>query len=462
MTGFPDELQINAWSETLSNRSPTDRRARSGLLRTGLAVPDLTAAPRPVDPKDWRDPRVGWGIVLPDDPALGAQDKARAAGAPLQIQELLAERQGVALYYRTDRARGTVRRYYPDGAADDIVVAAGFGTEAGKVPRYLLIYAGPASIPWDFQYEIQHSCFTGRLDLEGPALERYVEALRGDFGGKRAGDPSTLVWAVDQRAGDITQLMRDTVAAPLHDKFEHDGNINARFIDGATGGAAGSATRGVLTQALGEHRPIFVATTSHGKTGPVWDTARMRSDMGLPVDIEGRELSLADLAAAWQPDGAIWYAHACCSAGSASASNFAGMLPPNSDVAKILSAVAGCGDTVAPLPRALLGAERPLRAFVGHVEPTFDWSVRHNKTGQFLTGPLLESFYQCLFTGEPVGMALDSCRRMSSGLLHAEFGSGKSALAAGQDTSGDLFAMKLMARDWKAFVLLGDPTCTIV
>jgi hypothetical protein len=37
---------------------------------------------------------------------------------------------------------------------------------------------------------------------------------------------------------------------------------------------------------------------------------------------------------------------------------------------------ATAGARISPLPRALLGAEKPLRAFVGHVEPTFDWTLR--------------------------------------------------------------------------------------
>ena len=46
------------------------------------------------------------------------------------------------------------------------------------------------------------------------------------------------------------------------------------------------------------------------------------------------------------------------------------------------------GAFTTPLPRALLGATRPLRAFVGHVEPTFDWTLRQRQTGEHLTFPL--------------------------------------------------------------------------
>jgi len=69
--------------------------------------------------------------------------------------------------------------------------------------------------------------------------------------------------------------------------------------------------------------------------------------------------------AQWQPNGAIWYAHACCSAGSDGASSYAGLLEADSTLDKTLQAVATLGSLTAPLPKRLLGAKQPLRAFVG-------------------------------------------------------------------------------------------------
>jgi hypothetical protein len=116
---------------------------------------------------------------------------------------------------------------------------------------------------------------------------------------------------------------------------------------------------------------------------------------------------------------------------------------------------------MAPFPQALLSAEKPAKAFVGHVEPTFDWSMRQNSTGQFLTNPLLDTFYQRLFSGEPIGMALDSCRRMASGLLNASYGTSIIEVGEGKSRSGEILALQLMANDWRSFVLLGDPACRL-
>jgi hypothetical protein len=459
MTEIPSTLQVNAWAEPVGNRADVSGAATSNLLATGLALPDVSLAPKPIDPRNWRDDRVGWGVLLPDDPALGSGDKAKGADAPNVLQELIAERKGVVLRYSANAPLGTITRYYEDGTAQNIMFASqAFGTGVGKVPRYILIYADPDAIPWSFQFELQNSCFVGRLDLQSIELERYIEALRSNWSGSKAKTSHTLVWATDHNFSDITHVMRNAVAAPLHEAFAADGELSARFIDGMKT----QATAAGLIEALVDHHPIFIATTSHGRTGPLDNVGQMSSDLGLPVDMDHQLIRPDVLTGAWDTGGAIWYAHACCSAGSSSATAFNGLVAGGSDVERILTGVAACGNTIAPLPRALLGGSQPLRAFVGHVEPTFDWSVRHNRTGQFLTTPLLTSFYQQLFLGDPIGLAMDACRRMSSGLLHAQFGLDRTELAQGTSRAGDILAMKLLAADWRAFVLLGDPTCSIV
>jgi hypothetical protein len=67
------------------------------------------------------------------------------------------------------------------------------------------------------------------------------------------------------------------------------------------------------------------------------------------------------------------------------------------------------GATVAPLPTALLGAPRPLRAFVGHVEPTFDWTLRDPNNKQVVTHVLRAALYKNLYQQDwctPIGYAL--------------------------------------------------------
>src|SRR5205807_2515028 len=105
----------------------------------------------------------------------------------------------------------------------------------------------------------------------------------------------------------------------------------------------------------------------------------------LPVDARGEVLNLDELLSVWEPKGAVWYAHACCSAGSDSTSVFAGLFEKGSPNESLLRSLTSLPASVAPLPKRLLGHRRPLRAFVGHVEPTFDWTLRQPENGQAIT-----------------------------------------------------------------------------
>jgi hypothetical protein len=455
---LPEALQINAFAGDAENSAPIADDAAAHLLGRRLGLRDVMASPLPIDPADWKDERVGWGLILHDDDALTPAAKTDALDAPESIRALITARQGVVLRYNPVAPRGTLRRYYADGSAQDIQVAAqAWGTARGRVPRYLLMLGSPTVLPWDLQFLFQADAFVGRIDLEGAALERYVGRLIDEWSHSGAAADKPIVWATSQ-AGDITRLMRNCIAAPLYGLFKGDNGLAPTFIDGSATQASGAA----LIAALEASRPGFVATTSHGMTGPLSDPNKMKADLGLLVDSALKTVAPDAITAAWQPDGVIWYAHACCSAGSRSKTSFAGLVAPGSGVERILQAVAGCGDTIAPFPQALLSAGKPAKAFVGHVEPTFDWSVRQNQTGQFLTNPLLDSFYQRLFSGEPIGMALDSCRRMASSLLNASYGTQIDELAEGKSRTGEILALQLMANDWRSFVLLGDPACQLV
>ena len=91
----------------------------------------------------------------------------------------------------------------------------------------------------------------------------------------------------------------------------------------------------------------------------------------------------------------------------------------------------------------------PLRAFVGHVEPTFDWSLKNRKTGQYVTTSILECFHTGLFTGQPIGMALDRVRATGASFRNSR-DTAEQRLLANRDESqlGDILAAKLIADDW--------------
>ena len=60
----------------------------------------------------------------------------------------------------------------------------------------------------------------------------------------------------------------------------------------------------------------------------------------------------------WAPNGSVWYAHACCSAGATGGSVYSGLFAAGTENGDMLVDVARAGPAVAPLPTALLSAPR--------------------------------------------------------------------------------------------------------
>ncbi len=459
---LPTKLTLNAWTGS-QLEAEVDPQLASRILRLPMLARSRHL-PAPLVPlTDWHHPEVGWGLVLPDNPDVPPTERWRADDTPEPIRRLVAARATVAgavpvFRVGLDWTPGQLTYYTPSGQrAPAALAAARFGTAAGHVPRYLLILGGPDRIAWDVQYDLQGSCFVGRLDLDEAGLDRYVTALLNGWTDRPANRANTLVWSVDHGGGDITELMRDAIGKPLHQRFASDEDV--RLAAGAhyLGGAA--ATQAALADGVAAHRPLLITTTSHGATMPLNDPPAMLRQLGLPVDHNYSVLDPAPFLRDGACAGALWLAQACCSAGSSANSAFAGILTPGSKADNILSAVAGCGNTIAPLPKALLGCAKPLAAFVGHVEPTFDWTMRDPVTRQFLTNSILEAFHRRLYTGQPIGMALDAVRETGSSIL-TSYMIAQRHLVDNQDKTqlSRLLALSLAATDHSTMVLLGDPT----
>lgn len=459
--GWPIRLSVNGWTgRPGAERSELDDRAAlAWALSPQPDRPRTYLQPPPdADPADWNDPRVGWGLVLPDDDDLPPPDRATAADAPQPVQALVAARApGPVLRYRPELGPTHVRRYYPDRPPQDLALSGSDrGTAPGRLPRYLLLYGTPARIPWSFQYALNSSCHVGRLHLTGAALERYVDALMSGWAASRAAPTSAVVWASDHGPSDITHLLRRTVADPVYDALREDDDIGA----GARRSPPGDATAAGLARMLAEVRPALVVTTSHGMIGPPDQPAAMARDLGLPVADDYQTVRPEALLASWQPDGAIWYAHACCSAGSDGTGTLVDLFAPDSRVGRLLGALDRIPAGVAPLPTALLGARQPARAFVGQVEPTFDWTIRQPRTGQPLTASIRRAIYPGLVRPLPVGLALAECFE-HVGELFGQWDLAVRAFDRAEDSREVLLACRLAARDRRSMVVLGDPTAVL-
>lgn len=468
---MPATLSLNAWTgEKTVSGAVGQRWQRWALGETGREVLKLLRPEDEPDWKDWRQPSVGWGVVLPEREGFSAADLAAGVDAPAPIRKLIAER-GKQVTWKIPifRYRGSApsaERFSflrnLAAASDLLAVGSGFGTDANKLPKYLLLVGSPSEIPWQLQYILSTQRGIGRLDLaDENGLGRYVDALLSEWNGAAANPKRAVVWSVEHDTSDITALMRRLVAKKIHEQLVADndiGEIGARFLDGKTN--TEQATRGALTAALAGDRPALVVTTSHGRTGPLEDPVAMKAHLGLLVDQDFKDLDPTELLAAWQPDGAIWYSHACCSAGASERSSFAGLFEKGSAAEVLLTAIAKLGDVSAPLPRSLLAAEKPLRAFVGHVEPTFDWTLRNPENAQPLTDALQRSIYPGLFLGEPVGLAFNRWQQQAGGFnrlaqeLRDRFNSGEEL------EKNDLFP-RLAWRDVESTVILGDPTAVL-
>jgi hypothetical protein len=454
--GFPETLTSNAWDGAEAAQGRLGRRARAWALGTSITEVRRWLRPQPADPRDFTDPRVGWGIILPDDPRVPVEARGRADDAPEPIRALVASRPN-AKVLRWSPTLGSLA--VADYAAGGNIPLSGApeGTGPEALPRYLLLYGGPDLLPWGLQYTLNAGRFVGRLHLTGESLENYVSALLDGWRTSAARYDQPVVWAADFGGADMSALMRTAIAAKVAEKLSTDPEMpGCVFLDGGSGPATAVALRDTLATA----RPALVVTTSHGMTGPTSDPEGMRRDLGLLVDQLRGLVAPNDLLAAWQPDGAMWYAHACCSAGTDRPSAYSSLLEPDSDLPELLDALAGIGPAVAPLPAALLGAPRPLRAFIGHVEPTFDWTIRLPWTRQHLTESTQAALYDGLCSGEPVGYALRRVwahvGELEKALREATRLVNRGRATATRGLTAALYC-QLAAQDRGGMVVLGDP-----
>ena len=446
-------LSINAFTGVGSPAGPIADGERWALRNKPPDVRPFLKPPAEADERDWRSDEVGWGVVLAPNPERTPAQLATAEDAPEPIVDLVRSR-GDAPVFRYDPAHpGFLYDYRNDALLSMASSPSGVGK--GKLPRYLLIYGSPNEVPWRAQFALNASRIVGRLHLTGPALENYVAALKNEWSAAASRPARTLVWSTDYGPDDITALMREVVAAPLQRAFEGDDDIEtARALIGA------DATGANLASSLARDNPAVVVTTSHGKTYPLEDPVAMGETIGLLIDQSKDAVEVDAVTADWAPDGAIWYAHACCSAGCDSATAFRGLVAEGSELERVLSGIPAAGARVAPLPTALLSHAKPARAFIGHVEPTFDWTLRDRQSSGSYEKPFVEAMYSNVFRKAPVGYGFRALYARLGG-VYAQYDEALLRYNTGADNADELLGHLLVARDIRSTILLGDPTVGI-
>jgi hypothetical protein len=451
---MPETVISNGW-----RGAPADGPFGPKAHKWGLGAvesPIQPLAPPAADPWDWRNDQVGWGLLLPDTDVGSSADRAAAKDAPPALQDLVAGRGPAPVLRWRPQDPDVLLRYYPGFADPEKIPIGGTprGIAKGAIPSFLMLWGDLASLPWSLQYRLSTDprIQPGRLPLSGDALDRYVTLLRTAWDKPPPARANTLVWATDHAPKDITRLMRMVIADPVDAKYDTDADIDVVYHHGD------AATGTALAEALTAEAPHMVVTTSHGFTGP--EGAPDRERLGWLVDADHIEIDPASLVADWQPNGAVWYAHACCGAGSDARSSFDGVFETGSRLDKMVTEVATLGGLVAPLPLALLSAPKPVRAFIGHVEPTFDWTLRHAPSMHALTDDLIAALYTELMLGRPVGWAFRDYH-VRAGADAADLDDLRTKVLEGIADPDDALRARLSFLDRRTLVVLGDPAVAL-
>jgi hypothetical protein len=105
----------------------------------------------------------------------------------------------------------------------------------------------------------------------------------------------------------------------------------------------------------------------------------------------------------------------------------------------------------------MLAAEKPARAFIGHVEPTFDCTLRNNDSGELFTQPIVDALYTQLLQQNSAGFAMQSLLGPLAS-VNSAFLNAKRDFKGSDDELAQLLIYSLAGVDIEGTVLLGDPT----
>src|SRR5262245_7128928 len=115
-------VHANAWCGAEVSGELDADKARAWGARGGPPggrAKMFLAPPKPLNLSDWTDPRVGWGLVVPDRADVPAADKAVGKDLSAPLQELVKVRNNAPIFRWRPELDGRLRRYRPDGGHSD-------------------------------------------------------------------------------------------------------------------------------------------------------------------------------------------------------------------------------------------------------------------------------------------------------------------------------------------------------
>jgi hypothetical protein len=179
-------LSPDAKQWPLSNRPPEHYR--------------LLKPPEEPDWLDWRDPRVGWGLIAPMNQGFNETQLRDNLDLPECLRRLVSEREHAPVF-RYDKNWPQAYSHVHN-LRDNSDISLGntpSGRGAGCLPKYLLIWGTPEEVPWEIQFGQHGARFVGRLPLKGEELDNYVEALMNGWKKQKCNSNSPVVSCLGRR-----------------------------------------------------------------------------------------------------------------------------------------------------------------------------------------------------------------------------------------------------------------------
>jgi hypothetical protein len=401
-------------------------------------------------PAAWVDPtdlsQSGWGVIFANE------------YHPYTIEQLKSD-DGIGLLLKHRRQQATQQndRYYRECTYQPTwdkskfltqhkVPASGAIDPDRGMPYYLLIIGDPASIPYDFQYQLDVQYAVGRIYFD--TLAEYanyassiiaaetqppIERRRIDF------------WGVSNSGDTATQLSTKHLVTPLSTwvKEKHPTWETRSFL-------AETATKANLSQIIHGDTPAILFTASHGVGYPK-DDPQQRELQGALVcqewqpflgkpNPEKHLFAAADIGTDANLHGTIVLEFACYGLGTPQFNNF---VDRGGDAE--LAAV----PFISRLPQALIGRDRgSALAVIGHVDRAFSNSFRNQNINQL---SVFQSLLTGLFKNWPVGYAMEFFNQH-----YAELAS-DCAASVQKNNTADLAAYWHCSNNARNYAILGDP-----
>jgi hypothetical protein len=443
------------------------------------------------DPSIPRDPVVKgrlaklWNLVKPwrmpaelegkeNDPAAVGWAVVFSSDAPAEVREavepLIAHRRD---HTKVAEDRFKVLDFAAGSSLDDWLKKLGAhrsDVDPTKLPYYVMFVGGPASIPFEYQSELDVGYAVGRLCFDHPDdYRRYVESvIRYETAAEAPHGREVIYWGTKNRADRATQLSADCLVKPLAEGVPGgDGETAAPPIAQARGFRSrchlgATATRANLLESLhGEDpksRPAFLFTASHGLGWPKGH-AHQQAQQGalLCQDWPGvgtrpdpaHCVTAADLDDDAKIHGLVAFLFACYGAGTPATDHF---LADRSQAAVPIAE----SPFVAALPQRLMAHPGGgALAVFGHVERAWGYSIRPTGLGKSIQP--FRNLLGRVLRGDPVGFATQdfSKRYASSSLQLLNLTAGTNPGAKRRES--EIAAYWIERNDAQNYILLGDP-----